>query len=116
MELEHQRISDYFGENIAFTKNLDFRSIDFDVGATGSVTTPFGVSIPFEITAFEPGRRWAWKVLGLPATDHTVTQIGPDRCEVGFGVPLLARPYLVVCDRALDRLDRMASSARAATT
>lgn len=84
----------------------------FEVGATGGVTTPFGASVPFEITAFEPGRRWAWKVLGLPATDHTVTPIDPHRCEVGFGVPLLARPYLLVCDRALERLDHIAASAR----
>lgn len=88
----------------------------FDVGATGAVTAPAGVRLPFEITAFEPGERWAWKVLGLPATDHTVTSMSPERCEVGFGVPRLARPYLLVCDRALERLDRIASSAVVAPT
>lgn len=78
-----------------------------DVGATGWVRTPFGVRLPFEITEFEPGRRWGWKVARIPATDHRVRPLGPDRCAVGFGVPVVAAPYAVVCRRALTSIDRL---------
>lgn len=78
-------------------------------GATGTVTTVAGLTLPFEITAFEPGERWAWNVGGVPATDHTVTAITPNQCEVGFGVPIVAAPYVVVCQRALRRLDDIAT-------
>jgi hypothetical protein len=82
----------------------------FGAGATGAVTTMLGVRVPFEITAHEPGARWAWKVAGVPATDHTVTALGPGRSRVGFGVPWPAAPYLAVCRVALGRLESMAVS------
>ncbi len=77
-------------------------------GAEGTVTTAVGVRLPFRVTSFEPGRRWAWAVAGLPATDHTVEATSPGRCRVGFGVPWPAAPYLAVCRVALDRLDNLA--------
>ena len=78
-------------------------------GAAGRVTTSLGLTLPFEITAYDEGARWAWRVAGVPATDHTVVPLGPGRCRVGFGVPWLAAPYLAVCRSALARLDRLAS-------
>lgn len=81
-------------------------------GATGSVRTVLGVTVPFEVTAFEAGRRWAWKVGGVEATDHRVEPLGPGRCRVGFGVPWAAAPYLGVCRLAIGRLRRSATGSR----
>jgi hypothetical protein len=86
-------------------------TIDADrlgLGVTGSVATVLGVTVPFEVTAFEPGRRWAWRVSGVAATDHRVEALGPDRCRVGFGVPWVAAPYLLVCRVAIARIRRTA--------
>jgi uncharacterized protein YndB with AHSA1/START domain len=80
------------------------------LGSRGAVTTVGGLRLPFEITAFEPGHRWAWMVAGLPATDHTVEVLAVDRCRVSFGVPVVAAPYLVVCRVALGRLDLLATA------
>ena len=96
------------------------RSADLDgqrlsVGATGSVTTVLGLALGFEVTAYDDGARWAWKVGGIPATDHTVEPLGPDRCRAGIAVPWLAAPYLAVCRIALGRVDRLASIERAMT-
>lgn len=79
-------------------------------GRRGTVTTVAGVTLRFEITAYEEGARWAWKVAGVPATDHTVTPLGPDRCRVAIGVPLLAAPYLAVGAVGLRRLARLAEA------
>ncbi len=79
-----------------------------EAGATGVVTTVVGVRLPFEITSFEDGARWAWKVAGVPATDHTVQALGAERCRVGFGVPWAAAPYLAVCRVALRRIRSIA--------
>ena len=78
-------------------------------GARGTVTTSLGVSLAFEITAFEPGIGWAWKVGGIEATDHRVEPLGADRCRVGFGIAWPAAPYLAVCRIALGRIERLAT-------
>ena len=78
-------------------------------GTTGSVTTALGAVLPFEVTAYDEGRHWAWKVAGLTATDHTLEPLDPDRCRVGFGVPWPAAPYLAVCRSALRRLEVVTS-------
>lgn len=77
------------------------------LGATGTVRTVVGLELPFEITVFEPGARWAWNVAGLPATEHIVELIEPNRCRVGFGVPWPVAPYVVICRQALSRLDAL---------
>lgn len=79
------------------------------LGATGTVTSVIGAELRFEVTTYEEGSRWAWSVIGLPATDHAVDAIGSDRCRVGFGVPWLAAPYLAVCRSALRRLDELST-------
>lgn len=79
------------------------------LGARGEVSTALGPTLAFEITAFERGSRWAWKVGGVNATDHRVEPLGTDRCRVGFGVGWLAGPYLAVCRIALGRLEQLAT-------
>ncbi|MCU1370051.1 MAG: hypothetical protein JWO77_1245 [Ilumatobacteraceae bacterium] len=78
-------------------------------GATGRIQTTPGVSLHFEITRFEPGTRWAWKVGGIAATDHRVDPVGTDRSRLGFGIGWPAAPYLAVCRVAIGRIERLAS-------
>lgn len=85
----------------------------FERGATGVVTTVFGLDLPFEITDFDAGRCWAWKVAGVRATSHTVKPLGSARCQVGFGVPWPAAPYLAVCGVALRRIDTIVTGGMA---
>jgi uncharacterized protein YndB with AHSA1/START domain len=78
------------------------------LGSRGRVWTLVGVALPFEITEFDDGRGWAWKVAGVPATRHAVrTQEGG--CRVSFGVPVWAPLYLTVCALALKRIDDLAT-------
>jgi hypothetical protein len=104
---------------------LDHGADTLALGATGRVTTVIGVRLPFRITAWNDANRapsgspadttdggstrsWSWRVAGVGATDHTVESLGAGRCRVGFGVPLAAAPYLVVCRVALARIERLA--------
>jgi uncharacterized protein YndB with AHSA1/START domain len=87
----------------------ELRSEQFEEGATGIVTTFVGVDVNFEVTAYDDGVSWAWKIAGVTATDHTVEPLGADRCRVGFGVPWAAAPYLSVCQLALQRLEQIAT-------
>jgi len=76
-------------------------------GATGRVWTPVGVPLPFTITDFEPGRRWSWRVAGVPATGHGVEGDGA-ACRAWMGAPLWAPAYLPVLQIALKRIEEMA--------
>lgn len=75
----------------------------FDAGATGRVRVPPGLWLPFEVTHFEPGTYWAWKVAGVPATGHRVTPTSSG-CRVAFETPWWAPGYLAVCAIALRRI------------
>ena len=81
-----------------------------ELGSRGTVTTSVGVALPFEVTEFEPGRCWSWKVAGVPATDHSVEPIGTARCRVTFGVPTITWPYLIICRIALGRIAAIAEN------
>ncbi|PSP34005.1 polyketide cyclase [Halobacteriales archaeon QH_10_67_22] len=74
-------------------------------GTTGRVQVVGGPWIPFEVGTCRP-YRWTWRVAGVPATAHRVEPRGAD-CLVAFEIPLVAAPYILVCDRALDRIDRL---------
>jgi hypothetical protein len=78
-------------------------------GLRGRVRTVAGFTLPFEITAVEPGRSWRWRVAGVAATGHRVEPLGPGRCRVVFEVPAWAAPYGLVCRVALKRLARLVS-------
>lgn len=78
------------------------------LGSRGTVRTVLGPALPYTVTAFEPGRYWAWSVAGIPATGHRVTpQDGG--CLVTFTVPWWAPAYLPVCALALRRIERLAT-------
>ena len=79
----------------------------FRSGSRGTVITAVGVPLPFEITEFEDGRVWAWRVLGVPATRHEVVPTR-DGCVLSFGVPIWAPAYLSVMALALPRIRRLA--------
>ena len=93
-------------------RSAELRAPKMQLGATGSVKTIVGLELDFEITAYEEGSRWAWKVAGMDATDHRVESLGPDRCRVGFGVGWPAAPYLAVCQVALRKLENMATKSK----
>lgn len=82
----------------------------FGAGVGGTVTTSIGVTLPFEITEFDAGRRWNWTVAGIPATDHSVVPLDFKSSRAGFGVPWPAAPYLAVCAVALRRLESLATA------
>ena len=72
-------------------------------GMRGTVTTPVGVPLPFEVTGVVEGRRWHWRVAGVPATDHLVEPDG-DGCIATIRVPAWAPFYAPVCRVALRRI------------
>ena len=73
-------------------------------GLRGTVTTPIGLSMPFEVTDVEAGRRWHWRVGGVPATDHLVAPDG-DGCRATIRIPAWAPFYAPVCHLALARIE-----------
>ncbi|KQH80673.1 polyketide cyclase [Mycobacterium gordonae] len=75
-------------------------------GVTGTVQTALLVRLPFAVTDFEPGRCWAWKVAGIPATWHRVDP-ADGGARVTFGVPRWAPAYLAVCEIALRRIEKL---------
>lgn len=73
------------------------------LGLRGRVRTPVGLWLPYEVTAFDPPRSWAWSVLSVPATNHVIAP-APGGCRVSFAVPTPAFAYLAVCRVALERI------------
>jgi uncharacterized protein YndB with AHSA1/START domain len=78
-------------------------------GVTGRVRTAVGAWLPFEVTEVTPGRSWAWRVAGIPATGHRVDPIGEGHCRVTFTTPWPTAPYLAVLAMALRRVRDLAS-------
>ncbi len=79
-------------------------------GTTGRVRTPLGVWLPFRVTQFEDGHRWAWSVASVPATAHRVEARPGGGASVTIEVPLwVAGAYAPVCWLAIGRLGRVAT-------
>jgi hypothetical protein len=74
---------------------------------TGQVRPLVGPWLPFRVTAFDPGHRWAWRVAGVPATGHRVEPTATG-CRVVFEVPTPVAAYAAVCRLALGRIERLA--------
>lgn len=79
------------------------------LGSCGQVRTPVGLPLPFEINEFEPGRMWAWKIAGVPATKHGV-EPASGGCRAWMSAPLWAPAYLPVLAVALRRIDSLATA------
>lgn len=77
-------------------------------GSRGRVRTAGGIWLRFRVTAFVPGRYWAWRVAGVPATGHRVEPTGERACRLSFEVPVPAAPYLLVCRVACRRIAALA--------
>jgi hypothetical protein len=76
-------------------------------GTSGTVQVAGGPWVPFEVATCED-YRWTWRVARIPATGHRVENT-PGGCRVVFEIPLAAAGYAVVCERALSRIERVAS-------
>jgi len=76
-------------------------------GSRGRVRTPLGIWVPFEVTLFDPPRRWCWQVLGVAATGHRVEALGPRLARLVFEIPSVAFPYALVCKMAAGRIARL---------
>ncbi|OBF70540.1 polyketide cyclase [Mycobacterium sp. 852002-51613_SCH5001154] len=91
--------------------SLDEPYTELGLHATGTVDTSLLITVPFVVTEFEPGRLWAWKVAGIPATRHWVDPMG-EGARAGMGVPWWAAPYVSVCAIALRRIDALLTDER----
>jgi hypothetical protein len=78
------------------------------LGSKGTIRTPLGLRLDFEVTEYIQGRCWYWHVSGIRATGHRVEALGPESCRLAFTVPVWAAPYWVVCWIALQRIQRLA--------
>jgi uncharacterized protein YndB with AHSA1/START domain len=87
---------------------LDRPHSELALHATGTVQTSLLVAVPFEVTEFDAGRQWGWRVAGVPATRHRVEPLG-DGSRATIAVPWWAAAYLAVCAIALRRIDDMAA-------
>lgn len=81
----------------------------------GRVRTVVGVWLPFEVTSFEPGRSWTWRVAGVPATSHRIEPLAAGRTRLVFGVPWPAAIYAAVLAIGMRNIERLLESSRSAT-
>ena len=93
------------------------RSVDapqrfITAGTRGRIQTTPGIWLPFEITDWEEGRAWSWRVGGIPATGHHVTPVTATSCRVTFTIPSWAPFYVPVCMIALRRLALLCAEVR----
>jgi len=79
------------------------------LGSRGTVWTAVGVPLPFEITEFQPGGMWAWKVGGVAATKHGVEPAGTG-ARVWMSSPVWAPAYLPVLAIALRRIEGLVTA------
>lgn len=78
-----------------------------EAGTRGEVQVLGGPWLPFEVRTCRD-RRWTWRVARIPATGHRVERV-PGGARVGFEIPLVASGYALVTERALDRIERLAT-------
>ena len=75
-------------------------------GTTGKIRTPVGVWLPFEVTKYDEGSYWSWKVARIGVTGHRVEPVAGGT-RVTFEVPVYAIGYAPVCRRALERIEEL---------
>lgn len=81
-------------------------------GMRGRVRTTPGLWLPFEITDWQAGRFWAWRVGSIPATGHHVKHVTATSCRVTFTIPRWAPFYVPVCRIALRRIASLGTEDR----
>ncbi len=79
-------------------------------GDRGHIRTVLGAWLPFEVSEFDRGHYWRWRVAGIPATGHRVEELTEAQCRLVFEVPVLAAPYAAVCALATRRIERVTSA------
>jgi hypothetical protein len=72
----------------------------------GLVLTAFGIWLPFVIVECEHGSFWSWKVAYINATGHRI-QPANGGCVLWFEVPIIAAPYILICQVALNRIQNL---------
>lgn len=96
-------------------RDVDFSADRIFEGASGRVSLPGGLSVPFEVDFFSPPTdqapgRWTWRIMKIPATGHRVEPLGEAQCRIVFEIPLFAVVYTPVCSRALRRMETILAS------
>ena len=76
-------------------------------GSAGQVLTAVGIWLPFFITKFEHESFWSWKVASIGATGHRVQPRDTGSTYLWFEVPIIAAPYLAICQVALNRIGKI---------
>lgn len=89
-------------------RHVELESERLTEGARGRIETAGGLWIDFEITEWDPGRRWVWEVGGVRATGHRVESLDDGRTRLVFEVPIVAAPYAAICRRAAKKIVEMA--------
>ena len=75
----------------------------------GQVLTVVGIWLPFIITDFKHECFWRWKVASVKATGHRLQPTDTGGCLLWFEVPIIAAPYLMICQMALKRIEEILS-------
>jgi hypothetical protein len=73
-------------------------------GSEGQVLTAVGIWLPFFITEYKHECFWSWKVASIRATGHRLQPTDTGGGILWFEVPMIAAPYLVICQIALKRI------------
>lgn len=78
--------------------------------SSGQLQTSLGLWLPFTITGFEDMHFWSWRIGAIEATGHRVRKKGDHQCILTFSMPWWLTPYIVVCNRALRHINKIAES------
>ena len=66
--------------------------------------TTFGIWLPFVVYEYEHACSWRWRVANIKATGHRIQANETGGCTLWFDVPIIAFPYILVCQMALGRI------------
>ncbi len=79
-------------------------------GTSGRVLTTIGVWLPFVIVEYKHRCFWSWKVASIKATGHRVRSAETEGSYLWFEVPIIAAPYILVCEMALNRIENLTAA------
>ena len=87
-------------------KRVQFPERFIRKGSSGQVLTAFSIWLPFVIVECEHGSFWSWRVASINATGHRI-QPANGGCILWFEVPIIAAPYILICQVALNRIQNL---------